>query len=386
MEKIKSLLSQVNIITKKNNEILDATGSRFNLFRICGVNHYENTHSAIIAEFLSPNGSHGLKSKLLECFLEILGEYCSVPNFNTSLAKVITEHSTSEGRIDILIEDNEGRAIIIENKIYAKDQPEQLIRYNRFAQKYRNGYQILYLTLNGDFASDQSSLGITYLAISHKKHIIDWLEKCVSCSSRFAIVRETIVQYINHLKQLTNQDMDTKNKKEITEILSQVENLYAAKTIFQNYSATFTHILSKSFIPKMNSFAAENGLEYHFESCEESYIRFYLTSTNWHGKIWIGFTFEGGRCYYGIVNNPDTYKLSTETRKAIHDELNTQGIYDGKESDWWPFYVFLPTLNLDKWESDIINSDRILEDYQEKVELLLKVIKDVEFKEHPLIE
>ena len=50
MNKIKSLLRQVNTIKKKNDEILDATGNRFNMFRICGVNHYENTHSAIIAE------------------------------------------------------------------------------------------------------------------------------------------------------------------------------------------------------------------------------------------------------------------------------------------------------------------------------------------------
>lgn len=173
MTKINGLLNQVNLITTKNNEILDATGSRFNLFKICGVNHYENTHSAIIAEFLNPKGSHSLKSKFLESFIETLGEYCSVPNFKTSTARVITEHSTNEGRIDILIEDNDNRAIIIENKIYAGDQPEQLVRYDRFAKKYFNGYQILYLTLAGDFASDQSSAGVTYLAISHKEHIID---------------------------------------------------------------------------------------------------------------------------------------------------------------------------------------------------------------------
>src|SRR5574344_1544185 len=74
MEKIKNLLNQVSIISKKNAEILDATGGRFNMFRVCGVNHYENTHSAILAELLNPNGTHGLKSKLLECFIETKGE------------------------------------------------------------------------------------------------------------------------------------------------------------------------------------------------------------------------------------------------------------------------------------------------------------------------
>ena len=72
MERIKSLLHQVAIIRQKNTEILDASGSRFNMFGLCGVNHYENTHSAIIAEFLNSNGSHGLKSKFLEAFIQYL--------------------------------------------------------------------------------------------------------------------------------------------------------------------------------------------------------------------------------------------------------------------------------------------------------------------------
>ncbi|MEN0007975.1 PD-(D/E)XK nuclease family protein, partial [Flavobacterium nitrogenifigens] len=210
MERISNLLSQVAIIGKKNTEILDATGGRFNMFRVCGVNHYENTHSAIIAEFLNPNGTHGLKSKLLECFIETLGDYFTVQTFNCEKSRVITEHPTEEGRIDILIEDNQNKAIIIENKIYANDQFEQLKRYDRYAQKYKNGYQILYLTLFGDSASEHSGSGVSYLSISHKENIISWLEKCVSIASRFPIVRETIIQYINHLKQLTNQDMDTK--------------------------------------------------------------------------------------------------------------------------------------------------------------------------------
>lgn len=379
MEKIKSLLNQVHLITKKNNEILDATGSRFNLFRICGVNHYENTHSAIIAEFLNPNGSHGLKSKFLEMFLETLGDCFTLKNFNYVNAKILTEHSTNEGRIDILIEDDYDQAIIIENKIYASDQPEQLIRYNRFAKEYKKGYQIIYLTLYGDLASSQSGNGVEYISISHKEHIINWLEKCVLVAANFPIVRETINQYINHLKQLTNQDMDTRNREEITELISQKGNLSAAKTIYQNYNATFIHILNKHFNSKMILFASERNLVYNFEKCEESYIRFYLTSEKWEDKIWIGFTFEKNRPRFGIVNNPNTYKLSIDVRKIIHSELSSLGFNDCNESDWWPFYEYIPTLNLENWENDIIASNKIVEDYQNKIDMLLYVIDRVKF-------
>ena len=377
MEKIKNLLNQVTIISKKNAEILDATGGRFNMFRICGVNHYENTHSAILAEFLNPNGTHGLKSQLLECFIETLGEYFTVQFFNYKKARVKTEHSTEEGRIDILIEDNQNKAIIIENKIYANDQPEQLKRYDRYAKVYKNGYQIIYLTLFGYDASKQSGEGVSYLSISYKEIIISWLEKCVGIASRFPIVRETIIQYINHLKQLTNQDMDTKNKEEITDFLSKPENLRAAQSIFQNYSATFDYLIEKYFNSKMEKFAKQKGLEYHYQKSEDSHVRFYLTNPIWEGKCWIGFTYEANRYHYGLCNNFNNYRLPDESRKILHERLKNLGVGSRKESNWWPFFAYSSNLTIDVWENDIIKSDNFINECKEKIEKILTAMEEV---------
>ena len=378
MKEVKNLLNQVSIIRNKNSEILDATGGRFNMFQIFGVNHYENTHSAIIAEFLNSKGTHGLKSKLLECFIVNLGDFFTVQGFDFDNSRVKTEHSTEEGRIDILIEDNQNKAIIIENKIYAIDQPNQLKRYNRYAQTYKNGYQILYLTLLGEKASEQSGAGVSYLTISYKENVINWLEKCVAISSRFPIVRETIIQYINHIKQLTNQDMDTKNKTEITEVLSKVENLKAAQVIFQNYTATYNYLVEKHFNPKMLEFAKQKGLEYHFEWSAEQSINFYLTSLLWQGKYWIGFTFEGNRCHYGLCNNPNEYKISDENRKRLHENLNKLEVFSRRESNWWPFYSYYTNLTIENWENDIINSDNFLNDCKAKIDNLLLAIEGIE--------
>jgi len=105
MKNILNLLTQVSIINKKNNEILDATGGRFNMFRLLGVNHYENMHSAILAEFLNPNGSHGLKGRFLEAFVNQLTLPDSFKDFNCDNAKVKTE-----GNKLLLHQDNqEGR-------------------------------------------------------------------------------------------------------------------------------------------------------------------------------------------------------------------------------------------------------------------------------------
>lgn len=378
MESINGLLSQVSLISKKNAEILDASGGRFNMFQLCGVDHYENTHSRILAEFLNPNGTHGLKSKLLECFIETLGEYFTVEAFNCEKSRVRTEYSTKEGRIDILLEDDQNKAIIIENKIYANDQPEQLQRYSRYAQVNKQQYQILYLTLYGGNASKQSSEGVSYLPISYKESIIHWLEKCVAIASRYPTVRETIIQYINHLKQLTNQDMDTKNKNEITEVLSRIENLRAAQVIFRNYSATFNYIMDKHFNPKMAEFAKQKGLDYHFDKSEEFFVKFHFTNSNWQDKLWIAFTHEQNQCHYGLQNNLKKCRVSDENRKNIHKKLNELGVQSRKESEWWPFYANFTNLSLHTWESDIINSDNFLNDCKGKIEVLLKVMAGIE--------
>ena len=380
MDQIKNLLSQVSIISKKNAEILDATGGRFNMFRICGVDHYENTHSAILAEFLNPNGTHGLKSKFFECFIETVGEQFTIEDFNCKNARVHTEFAIPGGRIDIIIEDKQReRAIIIENKIFAGDQWKQLKKYDEYANKtYKNeNYQILYLTLDGREPSKQSGEGVSCLTISYTETIINWLEKCVAIASRFPMVRETIIQYSNHLKQLTNQDMDNKNKEEITDLLSKVENLRAAKVICQNYSKTFDAIIEKHFNPKMEEFAKANGLEYHYNRCDEQYVSFIIKNPKWEDKCYIFFTFEKGHFHYGLFNYPRKYKLSKDNRETIHKKLEEKGIQSHKQSDWWPFYAYIDNLNIDIWESDIITSDKFLKACIEKIKIILDIMKDI---------
>lgn len=382
MDQIKRLLNQVGILYRKNNDILQATGAKFNMFRICGVNHYENTHSAILAEFFNANGSHGLHDKLLKAFIDYLDYRFTIVDFNTSKSRIYTEYSTEEGRLDIIIIDDKNKAIIIENKLYAEDQPEQLKRYNRYANKYHSqGYQILYLTLDGTKASVQSGEGVNYLSISYTDDIINWLEQSVAVAARYPIVRETIIQYINHLKQLTNQDMDNNNKQEVTTLLSEIENLKLAKTIYENYPATFDLIAEKYFNPKMKEFAEEKGLEYHYEKSNESSIAFYLTNAKWKGEYWIGFRYDGSGYYYGLCNKPENQVLS-ENQKTSFFECMTQTSKksisnNGKKSAWWPYYDFIPALNLDNWEGDIVKSDEFLKDCKLRIEQLLEAIKEV---------
>ena len=294
MNSLQNLLNQVETITRKNNEILDASGSRFNLFRIFGVDHYENTHSAIIAELLNPEGTHGLKHKFLECFLETVNVHNLLPHFDCENCKVKTEADTNNGRIDILITDNNRNAIIIENKIYANDQWEQLRRYNDYAQKEYgdNKYVIYYLTLYGNEASEQSAKGVTYSPISYSTEVIDWLNKCIDAASRFPLVRESLIQYVNHLKRLTNQDMDAKNKEEIVKLIVSGNNLDAAFTIAQNLSSVKEHIVYEFFNKSIEEIAKEFNFIPILIKSKSIYAGFGFEVPNWN-YFKISFEFDG---------------------------------------------------------------------------------------------
>ena len=253
MENITHLLRQVETITRKNEKFLDATGGRFNMFRVCGVNHYENTHSAILAEFLRPDGTHGVKEEFLKCFVE---RCCNGFTLDNKSAVVWTEHSADEGRMDITIEDSNGHAIIIENKVWANDQWKQLQRYDDFAQRtYGNGnYVILYLTLWGNRASEDSEQGFEdYRCISYKDDIIKWLDDCARIAAHLPTVRETIFQYINHIKSLTGQDMTTECKKEIMRLLCMRENLDAAYAVGENFTDMKNYMITEKLLSDLSN-------------------------------------------------------------------------------------------------------------------------------------
>jgi hypothetical protein len=381
MKELQNLLQQIATITQKNSEILNATGGRFNMFRICGVNHYENTHSAIIAELLNPKGTHSLKSELLEAFLSLIDKDFVPTDFNPSNATVYTEYTTTDkGRIDILIKDANKNALIIENKIYAADQYEQLKRYDQFAKKEFKAYQIYYLTLWGSEASLQSGEGVNYLTISYADTIIRWLDKCIALSARLPLVRETLIQYSNHLKILTNQDMNAKNQEEIVKTLADFGNLEAVQNVFLNYPKVFDYLAKQYFNPKMEEFAHQKGLIYHYERTDEknhgSYISFYITKEQWKEKIGIDFDFEEGSYYYGVYNDPKKYQLSQENKTFLHQQLREKGI-PVLDTDWYPFYENIESLTIASWESDIVKSDIFFKSCKSKIETLLEVLEEM---------
>jgi len=217
-------------------------GKLFNIFNELSVNTKEVKHSLMLKSLINPKGNHGMGDAFYKLFIESL---CltdkeiwlnNIDNINVYDEYFIGNEGDIKadlkdkywGRIDLLIENKKAKkAIIIENKIYANDQPLQLIRYNNYAKKAYNNYTLVYLTLDGKEPSFQSYLGNEQGTIedgaeyqiklndikqvSYSEHILNWLTSCSKVDEINNPVKSIIEQYINNIKELTYK-MESINK------------------------------------------------------------------------------------------------------------------------------------------------------------------------------
>lgn len=332
MEKIKELLNQISKIVveeKTQQEERRKRGENFNIFKVLGLSSSEvRLHSAFLAELLNPNGDHGLGDKFLLAFLD--GVVRKIEGFNqfafdTTSANVYVEYvigqissdETEGGRIDILLEDKNHQTIIIENKIYAGDQPKQLLRYYNYATKSKKlsytqrQFVLLYLTLNRS-APSESSLGlpdeikVEYEPIGYQKDVIDWLRRCIGIAALHPQVRETISQYINNLNQLMNI-MEDSNKQKLLNVLrsnlSEAVNILSLeseirKEVRRHY---IKHVLTE--IATKRGFLIGDNIDDFVNLVGNSFIEIYIEEYKDYGAFVIRLDpYRGYLCpYYGIM-------------------------------------------------------------------------------------
>ena len=215
---METLLEKIGIINLRYEKL--KAEHDFNIFSILRNGTDEvHVHSNFIQELLNPLGSHRKEKGFLEKFLEAAG----IEGFDTAEAQVYKEQS----KIDILIH-NRDQAVIIENKIWARDQDKQLERYyERIRKEGFSDIWIIYLTLYGDEPSKNSIgdlpkeiLENRLLTLSYSSQISTWIDKCIAICARQPILRETLVQYKNLIEGLTGRSMSDDQRKEVIDLLS----------------------------------------------------------------------------------------------------------------------------------------------------------------------
>ena len=297
LNNIHQLIESVKGIESRYKDDAVQSGADFNIFQIIGLTSDEvRVHSAFLATLLDPRGSHRQGDLFLQLFTKQLSRI--VHDFDTKSAVVECEKyigrmtETTGGRIDIHISDKKGHKIIIENKIYAPDQTNQLIRYHNYAPDA----VLLYLTLDGKEPGKDSAGDLIeeeqYYLISYSNEILDWLADCYEAVKRIPRLAEGINHYINLIKIITNQSTNIMMTKEIAEaIASSSSNIQAAIEIQRALQDVKINIQQKFWNKLIERFQSENyKVKTYFYDTEvddlSEYIRnFVRTNASGNGDI-----------------------------------------------------------------------------------------------------
>lgn len=365
MTEIQNLLDAVFTITEKDRKSIEQSierGELFNIFSILNLRTNEvRTHSAFLAELLSPNGSHACGDKLLALFLKSLEPFKGF-QFNTKKAIVTVEESigdinsdqTQGGRIDIIIKSGQ-KVIVIENKIYAEDQTNQLVRYHNYCNCYSDS-RLLYLTLEGYYPSEESSRGLeegkNYYNISYSDDILEWLKQCEKATKNKPLVFNSIVQYRNLIKELTNQMSSDENEEEIINLLCNKENRIKTAAILDRSNIIAERITEECFWNPLITWAKRQGLEFS----DELGFDFSVRPKNWENH-WIILKKQRVNSYLQIQR----------VSGRVHKQLQLESLSGSSNKDW-PFgYEWLVDMFNDL--HDIVNGEA-----KEKIK---KIVKDI---------
>lgn len=175
-------------------------------------NKHENSHSRVLTKLLNPKAEHSQGDKFLKLFLKQVGLE-NLSELDLLKTKVLPE----EKRIDISLELKGQFFIIIENKIDAGDQKNQLARYYKKAKydlKYKEDkIHVLYLTKYGHEPEKQSliyeniNIEEKVKCISYSEDILQWLDKCKYKlgNENNTILYSALVQYEDTIKGLVKK-------------------------------------------------------------------------------------------------------------------------------------------------------------------------------------
>jgi len=385
------ILKKTGTISNKYKELAKSTGENFNIFSILRMESNEvTTHSRFIAELLNPNGSHDQSDKFLTIFKNT---FAPESKLNLATTKVYVEHyvgkveTESGGRIDILIKDTEGNVIMIENKVYAAEQSNQLLRYHN---AFPSG-KLIYLTLFGEKSREENSAGL-YETMSYETDMVNWLEQCLVKVENMPVIQQTIIQYINVIKKLTNQSLNNKMSQEIVnKILEEKEYLTAYKVLYDVNNELKKELVTR-ILGKIGEMLSKKGFEdVKTMDCgvTQGTLFHIQTASMKKNHIKLALYFEGkeySRLNMGFVKTNSNISLDPD---KLHQGFK-KVFSESKQSDQWLAYIeyteyrdfYYHTLNkiyFDKYFGfyrDLEDKiDRMMEIYHKTVELTYEPIK-----------
>ncbi|MFS7887162.1 PD-(D/E)XK nuclease family protein [Helicobacter pylori] len=249
----------------KELEIKRARGLHdYNVFSALMSESDEVRHSKILYSFLDPMGGHYQKDLFLKAFLKVC--HLEKFGFNSADTKIVEKEVTTNGskRMDLFLSDW-FKHIILENKIYAGDNKNQISDYilgvvKDYQVKDAQDICVLYLTKEeclpsqnslGDFKLDESNAklfykgnnenilklenleqGILFKNLCYEKEIKEWINKCLEEVANLHDLSVFFKQYDKLLDKLYHKEPNMNSElHKIMEV-----NYEIAKGVAENFN------------------------------------------------------------------------------------------------------------------------------------------------------
>lgn len=318
MDNTKFEILERNLLDAMKKEIKDFNPYEdLNIFTILGMENKEVTaHSAFLYSVFKPFRDNGkINFDNLEILISYLLEKAdkSVTENDIISAAIYREYQTKYGRLDFLIEyttkDNCKNAIVIELKVWAGEQENQIDRYFEYLdnEQYSTSY-VFFLTPMGYEASTDTIK--KSIAISLKDDITKVLKLIKSnTEDKYSNYKAIIEQYIQVIKKLTGENY-------MNNILKSKEDIVAIGRLFNQRYVVLTELLEtfmKDIFKKIEYKIGNSDIvKETYEPGAKVFVKYDLES----------YYNTGSKSFPRIAFQMDKNKLKTEKFSKIPEHVD----------------------------------------------------------------
>lgn len=386
--RLNEIFTKIKIIIKEVKEEMKKFPPQFCIFDVVNLQRHENYNSNLLAKFLKINiENEATKLSFVKDFLIYLNDkfkwgYYGLKNIeeleeiNHLDIKIKREEYAGSRRIDLFISYKKDFAIIIENKIYAGEQDNQLDDYyqNKKKDNYKNLYMI-FLTPSGyePYTLSEKSkkeLGNNFQTLKHSD-IALWLENILE-NEKYSFLHDSNIlfkdndnKYIKDYRLLKssmiqtihNANMISNNTKELDMTKEKIQKLLE-DNIFQDiqtvedaeeYRKIFTSVIDiinekeidislepiLFFTDKVIKYLNENSDDksYYYKKIDEitkcikedPYTEYFCHNikynlNNYNADILLEYHYESGTFQFSIyTDNEKSYKKLKNKESSIKE-------------------------------------------------------------------
>lgn len=408
-EKYINFFEELNKFKEKQQKQKERGLNDYNLLTTVLNEHDEvRLHSRVIGSLLDINGLHYQKELFLEKFMEILK--ITEFEFNIEESNLFLEYQN----IDLYLTDGI-KHIIIENKIYAGDQKNQIKRYYDTIKDENkdlayNDILVIYLSIDrtkpssyslgnliieDNYIFDNDEKIAIFKNINYKNEILNWLDDCLHEIQNITNLNESIQQYKNVVEKITNNYKEKVMSQK--EFLLEKDNLKLAIGLENSIKEAKCEI-QFLFWEELHKQLVKNGHQFNFVDYKSNEIdinskikEYYYKNNKYYGlvkklvdiddkyslifyieidkNIVFGFCIaENGNRNYICKQN----KFDDITRQIIgYDSIKWNGI----RPEWWICWKY-PKNRLDfyRFDSEIIFN---LIDEKKRIQIVGNLVEEI---------